>query len=145
MSCEIICCEVPEILSAVARDGGGGDGDDCPLRKLFSLLEQEGDIDAHRAGYLEKARRFADLYVDGTRFCCRIVHYVLRGYLLCMYTAIAFAPHCSGFDVVCLPPGNALVDGRSSAFPSSPFKGGKGVFLLSMFCRDGRGRQPLRE
>eukprot|EP00752_Nemacystus_decipiens_P007482 g6684.t1 len=54
MSCEIICCEVPEILSAVARDGGGAGGDDCPLRKLFSLLEQEGDIDAHRAGYLEK-------------------------------------------------------------------------------------------
>lgn len=55
MSCEIICCEVPEILNAVAKDGGGGD-DACPLRKLFSLLEQEGDIDAHRAGYLEKAR-----------------------------------------------------------------------------------------
>lgn len=58
MSCEIICCEVPEILNAVAKDvgGGGGGGDDCPLRKLFSLLEREGDIDAHRAGYLEKAR-----------------------------------------------------------------------------------------
>ncbi|CAN0058980.1 unnamed protein product, partial [Scytosiphon promiscuus] len=53
MSCEIICCEVPEILNAVARDGGS-DGGSCPLGKLFSILEQEGDIDAHRAGYLEK-------------------------------------------------------------------------------------------
>lgn len=53
MSCEIICCEVPEILNAVAKDGGS-DGGFCPLRKLFSILEQEGDIDAHRAGYLEK-------------------------------------------------------------------------------------------
>lgn len=54
MSCEIICCEVPEILKAIANDGGGG-GDECPLRKLFSILDGEGDIDSHRAGYLEKA------------------------------------------------------------------------------------------
>ncbi|CAN0216939.1 unnamed protein product, partial [Ectocarpus sp. 8 AP-2014] len=53
MSCEIICCEVPEILKAIASDGAGG-GDDCPLRKLFSILDGEGDIDSHRAGYLEK-------------------------------------------------------------------------------------------
>ncbi|CAN0430371.1 unnamed protein product, partial [Ectocarpus sp. 8 AP-2014] len=56
MSCEIICCEVPEILKAIASDGAGG-GDDCPLRKLFSILDGEGDIDSHRAGYLEKASR----------------------------------------------------------------------------------------
>ncbi|CAN0217938.1 unnamed protein product, partial [Ectocarpus sp. 6 AP-2014] len=54
MSCEIICCEVPEILKAIASDGAGG-GDECPLRKLFSILDGEGDIDSHRAGYLEKA------------------------------------------------------------------------------------------
>ncbi|CAN0489647.1 unnamed protein product, partial [Hapterophycus canaliculatus] len=53
MSCEIICCEVPEILNAVAKDGSS-DGGPCPLKKLFSVLEQEGEIDAHRAGYLEK-------------------------------------------------------------------------------------------
>ncbi|CAM9728964.1 unnamed protein product, partial [Ectocarpus fasciculatus] len=56
MSCEIICCEVPEILKAIANDGASG-GDDCPLRKLFSILDGEGDIDSHRAGYLEKASR----------------------------------------------------------------------------------------
>lgn len=56
MSCEIICCEVPEILKAIATDGAGG-GDGCPLRKLFSILDGEGDIDSHRAGYLEKASR----------------------------------------------------------------------------------------
>ena len=51
MSCEVICCEVPEILNAVANEN-----DSSPLRRLFSLLDEEGDIDAHRAGYLEKAR-----------------------------------------------------------------------------------------
>lgn len=56
MSCEIICCEVPEILSAIAKDNNGGENaDSCPLRKLFSLLDSAEDIDAHRAGYLEKA------------------------------------------------------------------------------------------
>ncbi|CAN0409183.1 unnamed protein product, partial [Laminaria digitata] len=49
MSCEVICCEVPDILNAVANEIDPG-----PLRKLFSLLDEEGDIDAHRAGYLEK-------------------------------------------------------------------------------------------
>lgn len=49
MSCEIICCEVPDILTTVANDA-----DTDPLEKLFSMLELEGDIDAHRAGYLEK-------------------------------------------------------------------------------------------
>ena len=51
MSCEVICCEVPDILSAVANEKNPD-----PLRRLFSLLDEEGDIDAHRAGYLEKVR-----------------------------------------------------------------------------------------
>lgn len=49
MSCEIICCEVPNILHAVASDT-----DSAPLVTLFSILDEDGDIDAHRAGYLEK-------------------------------------------------------------------------------------------
>lgn len=49
MSCEIICCEVPHILNAVASESNP-----APLAKLFSMLDEEGDLDNHRAGYLEK-------------------------------------------------------------------------------------------
>ncbi|CAM9458265.1 unnamed protein product [Sphacelaria rigidula] len=51
MSCEIVCCEVPHILNAVANDN---DSTAAPLSKLFSMLDEDGDMDAHRAGYLEK-------------------------------------------------------------------------------------------
>lgn len=51
MSCEIICCEVPDILNAVVNDAECG-----ALKTLFSLLDEDGDIDAYRAGYLEKVR-----------------------------------------------------------------------------------------
>lgn len=53
MSCEIVCCEVPHILNAVAGDN---DSTAAPLIKLFSMLDEDGDMDAHRAGYLEKVR-----------------------------------------------------------------------------------------
>lgn len=49
MSCEIICCEVPHILNAVASENNH-----AALKKLFSMLDEGGDLDAHRAGYLEK-------------------------------------------------------------------------------------------
>lgn len=59
MSCEILCCEVPEILQAVANEV-----DTSPLLKLFSLLDEKGDIDAHRAGYLEKASATTTIIPD---------------------------------------------------------------------------------
>ena len=49
MSCEVICCEVPEVLHMLVH---GGDGK--YLRLLFSFLEQQGELDCYLAGYFEK-------------------------------------------------------------------------------------------
>lgn len=66
MSCEIICCEVPHVLNAVAKEND----DTAALTKLFSMLDDQGDMDAYRAGYLEKVRLL--LFVPGRPRCyCR--------------------------------------------------------------------------
>lgn len=64
MSCEIVCCEVPHILNAVANDN---DSTAAPLSKLFSMLDEDGDMDAHRAGYLEKVRLWREYLFRGSR------------------------------------------------------------------------------
>jgi hypothetical protein len=48
MSCEVMCCEVLEILQVLTQ------GDDSKLLKLFSFLDATGDLDCYLAGYFEK-------------------------------------------------------------------------------------------
>ena len=49
MSCEVICCEVPEILQALVENNGGA----C-LDKLFTFLSSPTKLDYYLAGYFEK-------------------------------------------------------------------------------------------
>lgn len=49
MSCEVICCEVPEILHALIEEFNGK-----YLDRLFSFLELTGELDCYLAGYFEK-------------------------------------------------------------------------------------------
>lgn len=49
MSCEVICCEAPEILSGLVEKGNGKF-----INKLFSFLSCEDRLDYYLAGYFEK-------------------------------------------------------------------------------------------
>ena len=49
MSCEVFCCEIPEILQVLVHGEGGG-----LMKQLFKFLELEAPIDNHLAGYFEK-------------------------------------------------------------------------------------------
>ena len=49
MSCEVICCEAPEILAGLVEKGNGKF-----LNKLFSFLSCEDKLDYYLAGYFEK-------------------------------------------------------------------------------------------
>jgi hypothetical protein len=49
MSCEVICCEVPEILQTLVEKNDGG-----YLDKLFTFLDNDGKLDYYLAGYFEK-------------------------------------------------------------------------------------------
>jgi hypothetical protein len=49
MSCEVICCEVPELLSNLVECNNGR-----LLNKLFSFLHQQTILDCYLAGYFEK-------------------------------------------------------------------------------------------
>lgn len=49
MSCEIICCEMPEILHILVEERDG-----AFLDCLFDFLNQEGALDCFLAGYFEK-------------------------------------------------------------------------------------------
>lgn len=49
MSCEVVCCEVPEILNSLVEQHEGK-----YLRSLFSLLENEARLDNYLSGYFEK-------------------------------------------------------------------------------------------
>jgi hypothetical protein len=49
MSCEVICCEVPEILRILVENSDGR-----LLDKLFSFLTTESKLDYYLAGYFEK-------------------------------------------------------------------------------------------
>lgn len=49
MSCEVICCEVPELLSKLVEDRDGQ-----WLDRLFDFLQQSDDLDCYLAGYFEK-------------------------------------------------------------------------------------------
>jgi serine/threonine-protein phosphatase 6 regulatory subunit 3 len=49
ISCEVFCCEVPDILHVLVEYQ-----DNKFLKKLLSLLDCESPLDAHLAGYFEK-------------------------------------------------------------------------------------------
>lgn len=49
MSCEVMCCEVQEMLQNLVE---GNDGNH--LEKLFSFLNQKNELDCYLAGYFEK-------------------------------------------------------------------------------------------
>ncbi len=49
MSCEVICCEIPEILNCLVDHF-----DSLYLNKLFSLLESSVKLDNYLSGYFEK-------------------------------------------------------------------------------------------
>lgn len=49
MSCEVICCESPEILNSLVEKGDGKF-----LNKLFTFLSGEKRLDYYLAGYFEK-------------------------------------------------------------------------------------------
>lgn len=49
MSCEVICCEVPELLTKLVEDRDG-----LWLDRLFDFLQQSDDLDCYLAGYFEK-------------------------------------------------------------------------------------------
>jgi hypothetical protein len=49
MSCEVICCEVPEILHALVENKNG-----AYLDKLFTFLAMPKKLDHYLAGYFEK-------------------------------------------------------------------------------------------
>ncbi|CAN0079593.1 unnamed protein product, partial [Discosporangium mesarthrocarpum] len=73
MSCEIICCEVPEILDALLGEGEGCIVD-ARLAQLFSVLNVEGEIDSYLAGYFEKV-----VTVLVKNKCTQLVSFVNRG------------------------------------------------------------------
>jgi hypothetical protein len=49
MSCEVICCEIPEVLNNLVELDGGK-----YLKKLFSMLSGRGTLDNYLSGYFEK-------------------------------------------------------------------------------------------
>lgn len=49
MSCEVICCEIPEMLQRLVIESEGKH-----VKKLFSFLSTEGKLDYYLAGYFEK-------------------------------------------------------------------------------------------
>jgi len=49
MSCEVFCCEIPEILEAFVNYE-----DDKYFKKLFSFLDKDDNLDCLLAGYFEK-------------------------------------------------------------------------------------------
>jgi len=49
MSCEVFCCEIPEILKSLVEDADG-----LLLKKLFSILDSSEPLDNYLAGYFEK-------------------------------------------------------------------------------------------
>lgn len=49
MSCEVICCEVPELLYMLTHGWEGKF-----IKKLFTFLDQTGELDCYLAGYFEK-------------------------------------------------------------------------------------------
>ncbi len=49
MSCEVICCEIPEILTSLVEQHDGKF-----LKKLFSLLDSKSKLDNYLSGYFEK-------------------------------------------------------------------------------------------
>ena len=49
MSCELICCEVNDIILTIVNPT-----DTSLLDLLFSLLDTEEELDAYSAGYFEK-------------------------------------------------------------------------------------------
>ncbi len=49
MSCEVICCEVPELLHNLVESNQGR-----LLSKLFTFLDQRENLDCYLAGYFEK-------------------------------------------------------------------------------------------
>ena len=49
MSCEIFCCEIPELLHYLAEDEN-----DRLLHKLFTILDSSEPLDNYLAGYFEK-------------------------------------------------------------------------------------------
>ena len=70
MSCEVICCEVPEILNLLVLDRDG-----FYLKKLLSFLDQtEPGLDNYLAGYFEKIlemlfRRMTGLLLYTFHYC----------------------------------------------------------------------------
>ena len=49
MSCEVICCEVPEIIKEIVEENS-----ESYLEQLFSILDGELSLDCFLAGYFEK-------------------------------------------------------------------------------------------
>ncbi|RYG60847.1 hypothetical protein EON64_19025, partial [archaeon] len=49
MSCEVLCCEVPELLQLLVNAD-----DHAFLAQLLRLLEHEGELNCYLAGYFEK-------------------------------------------------------------------------------------------
>lgn len=49
MSCEVICCEIPEILTQLAEHGDGKH-----LERIFALLACDTALDNYLSGYFEK-------------------------------------------------------------------------------------------
>jgi hypothetical protein len=81
MSCEVFCCEVPEIIHALVENQEGKH-----LRRLFSILDSDISLDNHLAGYFEKVlemlfRRMtisvmAYLNTAGTPLFLRFLHHI---------------------------------------------------------------------
>ena len=52
MSCEVFCCEIPQILAKFEKNKDGSTS--TLLTKLFSVLDKEAPLDKYLAGYFEK-------------------------------------------------------------------------------------------
>ena len=49
MSCELFCCEIPEMLQYLKNDS-----EDRMIKRLFSILDSKDPLDNYLAGYFEK-------------------------------------------------------------------------------------------
>ena len=49
MSCELFCCEIPEMLHYLKNDS-----EDKIIKRLFSILDSKDPLDNYLAGYFEK-------------------------------------------------------------------------------------------
>nr|CCA19606.1 serine/threonineprotein phosphatase 6 regulatory subunit putative [Albugo laibachii Nc14] len=75
MSCEVICCDVDSILSAIIKTGDGQ-----LIETLFSLLDQQEALDTRLAGYFEKvttilmARKSQDMTIYINNNADKLLH-----------------------------------------------------------------------